>query len=301
MKPILKYRGGKKAEIPFFIDHIPNDIETYFEPFVGGGAVFFHLEHEKSVINDINSKLYKFYLQLKHNFDEVTKQLNELQEIYEKNQKEYEEKKALAPAGVRVENKNEELYYELRNEFNYPSGKWLDAVIYYFINKTAYSGMIRYNSKGEYNVPFGRYKNFNTKIITKQHHNLLQKTEIYNKDFSEIFKMAKPNDFMFLDPPYDCIFSDYGNMEFTGDFDEREHRRLAEEFKNLKCRALMIISKTELTTELYKDYIVDEYHKSYSVNIRNRFKNEAKHYIIKNYDYVRKNKEEKYEQLELIH
>lgn len=210
-------------------------------------------------------------------------------------------KKALAPAGVRVENKNEELYYELRNEFNYPSGKWLDAVIYYFINKTAYSGMIRYNSKGEYNVPFGRYKNFNTKIITKQHHNLLQKTEIYNKDFSEIFKMAKSNDFMFLDPPYDCIFSDYGNMEFTGDFDEREHRRLAEEFKNLKCRALMIISKTELTTELYKDYIVDEYHKSYSVNIRNRFKNEAKHYIIKNYDYVRKNKEEKYEQLELIH
>lgn len=203
-----------------------------------------------------------------------------------KNQKEYEALKAQFP-NDRVPNKNEELYYQLREEFNHPTGKWLEGVVYYFINKTAYSGMIRYNKDGEFNVPFGRYKNFNTKLLTNEHHQLLQNTEIYNTDFADIFKMAKPNDFMFLDPPYDCVFNDYGNVEFTGGFGEEEHRRLAEEFKKLNCKALMIISKTDLTTELYKGYIVGEYHKNYAVNIRNRFKNEATHYIVKNYDFVR--------------
>jgi DNA adenine methylase len=93
--------------------------------------------------------------------------------------------------------------------------------------------------------------------------------------------MATPNDIMFLDPPYDCIFNSYGNLE--KDFDDDEQRRLAEDFKNLNTRALMVIAKTPLTEELYKKYIIDEYDKNYSVNIKNRFKSEAKHIIIKNY------------------
>lgn len=200
-----------------------------------------------------------------------------------KNQKEYEELKKKNP-DVRVENKNEALYYNLRNMFNHKiECEYLDAVVYYFINKTAYSGMIRYNTSGEYNVPFGRYKNFNTKLITDKHYQLLKRTEIYNRDYSEIFNMARNDDFIFLDPPYDCVFSDYGNETYKNGFGKDEHRRLANDFVNLSCKALLVIGKTALTEELYGKYIVEEYDKSYAVNIRNRFKADAKHIIVTNY------------------
>ncbi|HEX7057783.1 MAG TPA: Dam family site-specific DNA-(adenine-N6)-methyltransferase, partial [Bacilli bacterium] len=285
MKPFLKYRGGKLIEIKNFAQYIPKNFDTYIEPFVGGGAVYFHLEHRKAIINDLNYKLITTYVQIKENYAEVRKQLDALQEIYERNQALYEKLKARHPE-KRVKNDNEALYYKLRDVFNHPNNDWLEAVIYFFINKTSYSGMIRYNKNGDYNVPFGRYKHFNTKILSKAHHDLLRDTEIYNKDYKQIFDMAKPDDFMFLDPPYDCVFHDYGNLECTGPFDENEHRRLAADFKNLHCKTLMVISKTDLTTELYKNYIVDSYHKNYAVNIRNRFKNEAQHYIITNYHHT---------------
>ena len=171
----------------------------------------------------------------------------------------------------------------MRTVFNHPDDSFLDGVLYFFINKTAYSGMIRYNSNGEYNVPFGRYPNFNTKLVTPQHSQLLQNAQIFNVDYSQIFEMAENDDFIFLDPPYDCVFNDYGNIDMMNGFDETEHRRLAADFRNLPCRTLMIIGKTPLTEELYGNYIFDEYYKNYSVNIRNRFHNDKMHIIVKNY------------------
>lgn len=223
-----------------------------------------------------------FYQELRNNYPEMRKQLDELQSLYEKNQKEYKRLKTLSP-NERVPNANEELYYKMRELFNHPNGEFLDGVLYFFINKTAYSGMIRYNNSGEYNVPFGRYPNLNTRLITEQHSELLQRTELYNLDYKKIFDMAQEDDFIFLDPPYDCVFNDYGNIDMMNGFDEEQHRRLAEEFKKLPCRALMIIGKTPLTEELYKDYIFDEYYKKYSVNIKNRFNNDKMHIVVKNY------------------
>ena len=95
--------------------------------------------------------------------------------------------------------------------------------------------------------------------------------------------MATEDDFMFLDPPYDCVFSDYGNVEHKDGFNEKHHIELANQYKNLKCKALMVIGRTPLTEKLYGDYIVDEYGKSYTVNIRNRFKSKASHILISNY------------------
>lgn len=283
MKPMLKYRGGKSKELKYYLNHIENEkFDRYFEPFFGGGATYFALEPEQAVINDINSKLVNFYLDVKNNFTQLKNELYQLEKIYNENQKKYQNLKTLNP-DERIPNENEDLYYKIRNEFNYPSGKILDSTAYFFINKTAYSGMIRYNKKGEYNVPFGRYKNFNTDLVNEGHHRLLQNTEVYNTDYSEIFNMATPNDIIFLDPPYDCIFNDYGNIENENGFNEDEQRRLAEDFVNLNARALMVIAKTPLTEELYRNFIIDEYDKNYSVNIRNRFKSEAKHIIIKNY------------------
>ena len=102
-------------------------------------------------------------------------------------------------------------------------------------------------------------------------------------DYSKIFDMLSNDDFVFLDPPYDCVFSDYGNEDYKDGFGEDEHRRLASDFRNLPCKALLVIGKTSLTEELYGDLIVEEYDKSYSVNIRNRFKADAKHIIVTNY------------------
>lgn len=283
MNPMIKYRGGKSKEISHFISNMPENYNRYIEPFFGGGALYFYLEPQNAIINDVNTKLYSFYKQMQEEYHSVRKQLDELQMVYEQNQKEYEALKKKHPE-ERVENKNEALYYKIRDMFNHKiESEYLEAVVYFFINKTAYSGMIRYNAKGEYNVPFGRYKNLNTKLITDKHYELLKRTEIYNYDYSEIFNMAGNNDFIFLDPPYDCVFSDYGNEAYRDGFGENEHRRLANDFANLSCKSMLVIGKTALTEELYGKYIVEEYDKSYAVNIRNRFKADAKHIIVTNY------------------
>ena len=282
MNPVLKYRGGKSREIPRFLTYIPDDFNRYVEPFLGGGALYFYLEPDFAIINDLNTKLMTFYQQLRDCYSVMRWQLDKIQNIYEQNQSCYRVAKSTFPE-TRVPNDNETFYYEMRELFNHPDQTYLEGVVYFFINKTAYSGMIRYNAQGEYNVPFGRYPNLNTKLVTKQHSELLQHAELFNTDYEEIFNILEEDDFVFLDPPYDCIFNDYGNIDFMNGFDETEHRRLANNFRNLPCRALMIIGKTPLTVELYGEFIRDEYYKNYAVNIKNRFNNDKMHIVVKNY------------------
>ena len=282
MKPIIKYRGGKSKEINNFIEFIPNQYDRYIEPFAGGAALFFYLAPNAALINDINSRLVNFYSAVRDNFDSLKAELTRLELTYRSNQMEYEQIK-MKDKSRHVENKNEALYYLLRDMYNgIIEKKYLDATLYYFINKTSYSGMLRFNSKGEFNVPFGRYKNFNTQLVSEEHSGLLKRTEITNEDYSEIFNRCTVNDFVFLDPPYDCIFTDYGNIEQNG-FAEDDHRRLAQDFRNLESKSLMVIGKTPLTEELYRPFIRAEYSKTYAVNIRNRFKSESTHLVVTNF------------------
>ncbi|MDR1923382.1 MAG: Dam family site-specific DNA-(adenine-N6)-methyltransferase [Planctomycetaceae bacterium] len=282
MKPLIKYRGGKSCEIPHIVKHIPKYSGKYIEPFFGGGALYFHIEPKKAIINDINSKLMEFYSAIKSNYTQLRSELNEIEKIYKENRKQFDKLKL--KTSTRIPDKNEVFYYSLRDMFNgLTEKKYTNASLYFFINKTAYSGMIRYNNKGEFNVPFGRYKNLNTSLITEQHHQLLQKTKIFNSDYKAIFNKAEPNDFMFLDPPYDCTFSDYGNEEYRDGFNEESHIALAESFRALRCKALLVVGKTQLTGKLYSDLIIDEYAKKYTVNIRNRFKSTATHILVANY------------------
>ena len=99
--------------------------------------------------------------------------------------------------------------------------------------------------------------------------------------------IAGDDDFMFLDPPYDCIFSDYGNKEYKEGFNEENHIALAQDFKRLICKALLVIGRTSLTERLYGDMIIDEYGKNYSVNIRNRFKSVGTHILVANYGLIK--------------
>lgn len=284
MKPIIKYRGGKSKEIKNFLNFIPSNYDRYVEPFAGGAALYFYLEPKSAIINDINPKLINFYKTVRDNFNQLQQELTRIGEMYKSNQAEYESLKRSANSSDFVDNKNESLYYSLRDMYNGIIEKqYLDATLYYFINKTSYSGMLRFNAKGEFNVPFGRYKNFNVDIVSENHSNLLKKTIITEDDYSEVFNICSANDFLFLDPPYDCIFTDYGNIK-ENDFSEESQYRLAQDFKNLSAKALMIIGKTELTQHLYEPYIRAEYSKKYSVNIKNRFKAESTHLIITNYN-----------------
>lgn len=283
MKPIIKYRGGKSKEICNFIQFVPKEFDRYVEPFLGGAALYFYLEPHSALINDINNKLINFYAFVRNYFEIIKKELTSLELTYTTNQIEYENLKEMDTSSLYIENKNESLYYLLRDMFNGKiEKKYSDATLYYFINKTSYSGMLRFNSKGEFNVPFGRYKNFNTKFVSEAHSELLKKAEITNTDYSDVFNRCTANDFIFLDPPYDCIFTDYGNIE-QNDFTEDDHVRLAQDFRNLPSRTLMVIGKTPLTEDLYRPFIKTEYEKKYAVNIRNRFKSESTHLIITNY------------------
>ncbi len=280
---MIKYRGGKSREIPHIMWHVPRFSGRYVEPFFFVVALFFYLEPRQAIINDINHRLMAFYRGVRDNYADLRSELDEIEREYSENRKEFERLKASHP-DERVEDRNEEMYYRLRAMYNGTAAKsYSDALLYYYINKTAYSGMIRYNSNGEFNVPFGRYQHLNTNSVTLPHSELLKRAEIYNGDYGEVFNMCGPEDFVFLDPPYDCVFSDYGNEEYKEGFNEDSHRRLAADFVNLPCKALMVIGSTPLTEELYRGYILEEYSKSYAVNIRNRFKSAAKHIVVANY------------------
>ena len=115
MKPIIKYRGGKSKEIKNFLQFIPHDYDKYVEPFAGGAALYFYLEPQQALINDINTRLTDFYLTVQNNYEQLKKELDSLESIYHSNQIEYEiQKKSEVMQGY-VENKNEALYYLLRD------------------------------------------------------------------------------------------------------------------------------------------------------------------------------------------
>ena len=144
--------------------------------------------------------------------------------------------------------------------------------------------MMRYNRNGEFNIPFGRYKTYNfEEILNEKYHELLKDTIIHEKSFEYIFEHYNDSEnFVFLDPPYDSVFTDYGYCSFGKD----EHIRLADLFKTTKNKCLMIIGDTEFIRELYHGYIVDEYDKKYRFKLHSgRVGNEinTKHLVIKNY------------------
>jgi len=258
MKPIVKWSGGKTDELKNILPHIPANFNKYIEPFVGGGALYFNLNPENAVISDVHSELIDFYKSIKDGLSD---------EIY----------------NFMTENPNEETaYYKVRAmDCENPLD---NAKRFFYLRKTCFRGMMRYNSKGGFNIPFGRYKTFNfEELKNKDYENLLKRTEIFNKGFQYIFEKYNDSDnFMFLDPPYDSQFTDYGYCKFG----KEEHKKLAECFKKTSIKCLMIIGKTPFIEELYDGYISGEYDKKYRFKLHSgRIGNEinTKHIIVKNY------------------
>ena len=259
LKPLVKWSGGKGDEIKQFEKYFPVEYDTYIEPFVGGGSVFFYLSPKKAVINDIHKELVDLYRSIAE---------KKAQEIYQC-----------------MENlpNEEETYYKVRDKMVVASP--LDnAKRFYYLRKTCFRGMLRYNKDGKFNIPYGRYKTINySDLQNKAYEELLSRTEVLNESFEHLFEHYNDaNNFMFLDPPYDSEFTDYGYCKFG----KEEQKKLAALFKGTKIKCLMIIGKTAFIEELYKDYIVGEYDKKYKFKLyAGRVGDEinTKHLVIKNY------------------
>lgn len=259
LKPIIKWSGGKSDEIKHFLKYFPDNYETYIEPFVGGGSVYFYLNPKNAVVSDVHTELIDLYKNIGS---------GHASEIHE----------------FMNQSPNDEItYYAIRNQMEINTE--LDsAKRFYYQRKTCFRGMLRYNKNGKFNIPFGKYKTINySELLNKDYEILLGRTEILNKDFEYIFENYNDeNNFMFLDPPYDSEFTDYGYCKFGKD----EQKKLADHFKNTKIKCLMIIGKTKFIEELYDGYIVEEYDKKYKFKLyANRIGDEinTKHLIIKNY------------------
>jgi len=257
LKPLIKWSGGKSDEIKHILPHIPL-FETYVEPFVGGGALFFYLNPTKAVINDIHPELIKLYKAIGSGSRETLKQFM-------------------------MDHENSETeYYKVRDIV--PSNDVEAAAQFYYLRKTCFRGMLRYNSQGKFNIPYGKYKSINyTDLDNPAYEQLLQRTTISNGSFKTIFeKCNTPEHFIFLDPPYDSKFTDYGYCSFG----KKEHEELADLFKTSKAKCLMVIGETDFIKKLYEGYIVESFPKNYKFKIHSGRVGEeinVNHIIIRNY------------------
>ena len=247
IKPFLKWAGGKRQLLPELTKYINQkslNKHTYYEPFIGGGALLFELQPTKAVINDKNQELINCYEAVRDSLDDLIEQLKKHQE-----------------------HNSADYFYQIRNLDRSPKeyknlSKVEKAARIIYLNKTCYNGLFRVNSQGQFNVPFGKNKkpNILDEAVLRAASIYLKKTKvkILNGDFAEAVKNAKKDDFVYFDPPYDPI-SD--TASFTGydvnGFNKDEQKRLKEVFDELTDKGCLVIlsnSQTDFIMDLYQDY-----------------------------------------------
>lgn len=285
MKPIYKWTGGKRKDIKHIEKYFPNYINnnekyTLIEPFFGGGAVYWHLENDDNIINDIDSEMMNFLNVLKTNSttlsDNIQYYSDEIKKISDK-----EKAKELSIPEAKTE--RGKYYYEQRNKDRNNGLSSLPdidrATRFYIVNQLSFNGMRRFNSKGEFNIPYGNYKTLNSQW-TNEHVELIKNTEIHCETYKNIIKKKRENTFVFIDPPYTREFKEYNHENVFG---YKEQIELCDIFKSSECDIMIIINKDNFTEELYDGYIIGEYDFNYSTNIKNRYSNDVKHLIVTNY------------------
>jgi DNA adenine methylase len=245
--PFVKWAGGKSQLLEQFESLFPTHFSRYVEPFVGGGAVFFHLLNHRfiingAILNDLNQELMSCYKVIRDQVEDL------IEELYR-----------------HEPHKTEESYfYEIREwdrkpDFN-ARGPIEQAARTIFLNRTCYNGLYRVNSKGQFNVPFGKYKNprvcdeENLRAVSQA----LQGIELYSEDFVECVKRAERGDFVYLDPPYHPLNETSSFTSYTRDnFGDADQERLVETFRQLDkkgCRVMLSNSYTPFIRKLYDGY-----------------------------------------------
>lgn len=269
--PFLKWVGGKRQLMPELKSHIPKKVGRYFEPFLGGGALFFEIQPEQGIVNDANPDLINVYQVIKDNVDELIEDL----------------KKHV---------NEEEYFYQIRGldrteGFNKLSPIQKASRIIY-LNKTCFNGLYRVNNAGEFNSPFGRYKNPNivNEVTLKAVNNYLNKTKtvINNADYIEATSDAKRGNFVYLDPPYDPV-SDSSN--FTGytqsGFNKDEQIRLKEFCEKMDRKGVKFMlsnSSTQFIKELYSGFKIHTVEATRAINSDPLGRGKVEEVIVKNYE-----------------
>ena len=245
--PIIKWVGGKRQLLEEITARLPENFGTYFEPFFGGGAVFFSINPEHAVINDFNSQLVNVYKQIKDNCDFVAEKLNKMQDEYN---------------NLGSDEEKTTYYSTLRATFNecieHDSLTVDSASLFIFINKTCFNGLYRVNAKGKFNVPSAHkdtVKVYDASNLAEASERL-KNAVIRQGDFEKACRGAKKGDLVFFDSPYYDTFDTYQ----AGGFSEADHIRLANLFKRLSKRGVYCVltnSNTDFIKNLYEDYNID--------------------------------------------
>ena len=271
-RPFIKWAGGKSQLIDEIDERLPvelreREITTYFEPFLGGGAVFFYIAQkfsiERAVLFDINEDLIITYKVIKYNPEELMRFIDYYKYLY--NNLDIEKQKDFFYSIRENYNKN-----KVKINFNDYNNGWIEhAAQMIFLNKTCYNGLYRLNSKGEFNVPFGKYKN--VKFYDKENilysSALLQKAELYICDFEEIIHYDVNNAFIYFDPPYRPIsqtasFTSYSKFDFS----ENDQIRLATIFKELdKRNARLMLSNSDPKNVNPDDDFFEKHYKGFNI------------------------------------
>lgn len=271
-KPFLKWAGGKGQLLKAFQNFYPKElkakqIKNYYEPFIGGGAVFFDIAQQYHIqsafLYDVNEELILTYLVIQQDVHKLIDYLQAYKKKYEK----------------LTEENQSAFYYETRDKFNKEhhkinysrySEKWIPrAAQIIFMNKTCFNGLFRFNSKGEFNVPIGRYKN--PKILDEQNliktSKLLEIATIKKADFSEVEKDIKGFSFVYFDPPYRPIsktssFTSYSKNKF----EDAEQLKLAELFQHLHNKGnKLMLSNSDPKNNNIEDNFFDDIYKSFQI------------------------------------
>lgn len=273
-KPFLKWVGGKRALMPEIIERMPKKFNNYFEPFVGGGALFFELkkrgmlEGKKSYLFDVNKELINVYNTVKNNPQELIEILREFQS-----------------------NHSHDFYYQTRamdKESSFSSlSNAMRSARFIYLNKTCFNGLYRVNSKGFYNVPMGSYKNptICDKNLIYSASRALQDTEVLHVDFTKVLDFAKKGDFVYFDPPYYPLtptsnFTSYNQDIFLDD----EQKRLFYVFEKLSQKSLHVMlsnSDTKFTKELYKEYKIDFVEMNRFINSKSAGRGKIKEILVR--------------------
>lgn len=274
-KPFVKWAGGKRQLIPILNQNLPRSFGTYFEPFLGGGALLFHMLTErngqKCSISDLNSDLVLSYITIRDRIDSLITSLKNHERNYQKDSKSY--------------------YYSVRESNPRSAIEKTSRLL--FLNRTCFNGLYRVNSKGKFNVPLGKYTNPN--IVNEDNlravSGILQasKVSINCRDFEAVLRYAKKDDLVYFDPPYQPVsntanFTSYTNKNFSFD----DLNRLAELCKNLDakgCHVLLSNSDSEDVSELFskKPWKVSRIQANRSINSDSKKRTGHFELLIKNY------------------
>jgi DNA adenine methylase len=263
-RPFLKWAGGKGQLVETYSRYFPAAYGAYLEPFLGGGAVFFSLRPPRAILSDANDELVDTYKVVKHAAEELIRSLRK----HENDHDYYYAIRALDPAAL-------------------PSVERASRFIY--LNRTCYNGLYRVNRKGRFNVPFGSYKN--PRICDEEGLRAasaaLRGAVLKCGDFEEVSALAKPDDFVYLDPPYDPVsqtasFTSYFREAFT----EEEQRRLAETYRRLDRRGCLLMlsnSDTPLVRDLYSGFNLVSLEARRAINCKSDRRGPVPELLILNY------------------